>query len=438
MKRLLALLATLALATTALAQQDYENVDPSGQTVLFWHQHTGSRQAYLAELVAQFNAENPYGITVIEENQGGYGDIFNKMLVLLGTNDVPNVVVAYQNQAATYQVVDGLIDIWPLVRSERWGLTEDDLADFFEGFLQSDVNPVFDNKLLGFPPNRSGEVLYFNLEWLQELGFDGAPTNPEEFAAAARAAVAQPFSRAAEGRSLGYEISLDASRFASWTFAFGGDIYDYETNRFTLNSDAAVAAMTFLQGLAQEGAVAVITESFGDQTNFGQGRTLFTVGSNSGFPFYREAVAAGVDFEWSVGPVPYVGSEPVLNVYGASVSIPVGHSPEAELATWEFLKFYTSPEIQANWVRASGYFPVRASVAAGLDDYFAADPAFAVAFDLLQYGHAEPPAPGYDFVRSIMVDAFSAIIEGADVVATLNATNEEANQILDEQLAEIQ
>ncbi|MFO8150072.1 MAG: extracellular solute-binding protein, partial [Trueperaceae bacterium] len=175
MKRTLALLAALVLAATAFAQSDYENVDPSGQTVTFWHQHSGIRQDMLVEIVDDFNATNPYGITVVQENQGGYGDIFNKMLVLLGTADTPNLVVAYQNQAATYQVADGLIDMAPLVQSPKWGYSEDELADFFQGFLRADVNPTFDNQRLGFPPNRSAEVMYFNLTWLQEMGYDGPP-----------------------------------------------------------------------------------------------------------------------------------------------------------------------------------------------------------------------------------------------------------------------
>ncbi len=438
MKRFLALLAALVLATTASAQSDYENVDPTGQTITFWHQHSGIRQDMLVEIVDDFNATNPYGITVIEENQGGYGDIFNKMLVLLGTMDTPNLVVAYQNQAATYQVVDGLIDLWPLVRSAEWGYSEEELADFFPGFLQSDVNPTFGNMLLGFPPNRSMEMLYYNLSWLQELGYDGPPTTPEEFAEMACAATENEYSGATgAGRSIGYEISIDASRYASWTFAFGGDMFDYDGGTYTLDSEAAVDAMTFLQDLTARGCMDIVTERFGDQTNFGQGRTLFTVGSSSGFPFYRQAIEAGATFEWSVGAIPHVTPEPVMNVYGASVSIPAGHPAEEELATWLFLKYYTSTEVQADWAVASNYFPVRASVADGLGDYFDADPAYATAFSFLEYGVAEPPVPGYDFVRNLIAGEMAAILEGADVEATLSFANLEANDILADQLADI-
>ncbi len=438
MKRFLVLLAALVLAAAAFAQRDYEGVDPTGQTITFWHQHSGIRQDMLVEIVNDFNATNEYGITVIEENQGGYPDIFNKMILLVGTSDTPDLVVAYQNQAATYQVVDGLIDLWPLVRSERWGYSEEELGDFFAGFLASDVNPTFDDALLGFPPNRSMEMLYYNLSWLEELGFDGPPTTPAEFEAMACAATENAYSGAAgEGRSIGYEISIDASRYASWTFAFGGNMFDYDAARYTLDSDAAVEAMTFLQGLIERGCADIVTERFGDQTNFGQGRTLFTVGSSSGFPFYREAIEAGATFDWSVGAIPHTTPEPVMNIYGASVSIPAGHTPESELATWLFVKYYASTEVQANWARASNYFPVRESVAAGLGDYFEADPAYEAAFSFLEYGIAEPPVPGYDFVRNLIAGEMAAIFEGADVQATLAAANEEANAILDEQLAEI-
>src|SRR5690606_38219231 len=224
----LAALVALLLASPAMPQEavDYENVDPSGQTVTFWHQHSRERETALLEIVEEFNTTNEYGITVVAEFQGGYDDIFQKMVALLGTNDVPNIVVAYQNQAATYQLVDGLVDMRPLVNSEKWGLSEADKADFFPGFYQSDIFPTFDNQRLGIAPNRSMEVMYYNATWLDELresgaiDFEGPPTTPEQFRAAACAATEQPYSGAtSEGRSFGYELAVDASRFASWTFA---------------------------------------------------------------------------------------------------------------------------------------------------------------------------------------------------------------------------
>ncbi|HZJ10550.1 MAG TPA: extracellular solute-binding protein, partial [Trueperaceae bacterium] len=239
---LAALLAALLAFTAgpALAQeQDYENVDPSDQTVTFWHQHTREREAALQEIITEFNVTNDYEITVVAEYQGGYGDIFQKMLALLGTDDTPNIVVAYQNQSATYQLVDGMVDMRPLVNSEKWGLTDEDKADFFPGFFNADIFPLFDDARLGIAPNRSMEMLYYNASWLDELreaghiDFEGPPTTPDQFMQAACAATENPYSESTASSSIGYELAADGSRFASFTFAFGGDIFDYETNQYT-------------------------------------------------------------------------------------------------------------------------------------------------------------------------------------------------------------
>ncbi len=418
----------------ATAEVDWENVDPSGQTVTFWYQHTQEREEALQQIIADFNETNEWGITVVGEYQGGYGDIFNKMLNVLNTSEAPNLVVAYQNQAATYQLANGLIDMNPLVNSPKWGLSEEEQADFFPGFFNSDVFPNFGNQRLGFPPNRSMEVMYYNLDWLQELGFDGPPQTPEEFKEAACRAVEQPFSKGVgDAPSMGYQLSVDASRFASWTFAFGGDIFDYENSRFTYDSEAAQAAMTFLQDLFNEGCATLVAEQYGDQTDFGNGRLLFTVGSSSGLPFYRSVVDEGAQFNWSVGPLPHTTPDPVMNIYGASVSIP-RTTHEQELAAWLFVKYYTSPEVQAIWAKASNYFPVRQSVAESMADYFESEPAYKTAFDLLPYGVSEPPVPGYDFVRDMIEQKMAAIMDGADVATTLAEANEEANAILAEQM----
>src|SRR5690606_17484643 len=257
----------------------------------------------------------------------GYSDIFQKMLPLLGTADTPNIVVAYQNQSATYQLVDGMVDMRPLVDSEKWGLSDEDKADFFPGFYNSDIFPLYDDARLGIAPNRSMEMLYYNASWLDELyeaghiDFQGPPTNPEQFMQAACAAVEHPYSAATAPNPIGYEIAADGSRFASFTFAFGGDIFNYEANQYTYDSPAAIAAMEFLQEMSDAGCAQLVTEQYGDQTNFGAGRTMFTVGSSSGLPFYQAAVDEGSGHEWSVAAIPHTTPDPVMNIYGASVSL---------------------------------------------------------------------------------------------------------------------
>ena len=415
------------------ATDTWANVDPSGQTVVFWHPFTQDFDTEIKKIADDFNSTNQWGITVDTEYQGNYADTFNKMLGVLNTPDAPSLVVAYQNQAATYQLADSLVDMNPLVNSPKWGLSEADQKDFFPGFWQQDVFPSYGNARLGLPPNRSMEVMYYNMDWLKELGYDAPPTTPDQFKEMACKAVQQPFSKATAQGPMGYELSNDASRLASWTFAFGGDIFDYNTSKFTYNSDGAQQAMAFLQDLFKSGCATMVTESYGDQTDFGAGKLLFTVGSSAGLPYYKQAVDAGGQFNWSVAAIPHTTPDPVMNIYGPSVSIPKT-TPEQELAAWLFLKYYTSPDVQAEWAKVTQYFPVRSSVANGLADFFAANPSYKTAFDMLKYSHFEPPVPGYDFVRTKAQDAIAAITTGDDVETTLDNLHHEANSIPSEQM----
>ncbi|MCU0482363.1 MAG: hypothetical protein MUE54_14305, partial [Anaerolineae bacterium] len=315
------IILALGILPTFAQDDPYADVDPSGQTVTFWHNHTGGRARALDVIVRVFNnptadwgAENTeffiapeegdpvdlnalaialkpvaeqyntYGITVEASNQGGYGEIFEKVRLAIGANEaLPNLTVAYQNQAATYQfdsAGESLVDLNLLINSPTWGMSEEEIAQFFTGIWESDVFPTFGGERYGFPVQRSMEVLYFNVTWLEELrangliSFDGAPTSPDQFREAACAASANPFSAAAADApesAMGYEMRIDASNFAAWVFAFGGDIFDYENNAYTLNTTAAAESMAFVQGLIADGCARIQTNASERtaQRNFG-------------------------------------------------------------------------------------------------------------------------------------------------------------------------
>lgn len=438
--------ATEAPVVTEAPTEAPTEVDPwadvvPAKEIVWWHQHTGSaREAAIKKIVDDFNNTNEYGITVTAEYAGNYPDIFNKMLPILNTPDVPDVVVGYQNQVATYQLANAMFDMNELINHPKYGLTKEEQDDFFPGFFAQDVFSLFGGQRLGLAPNRSAEVMYYNMDWLKELGYDAPPTTPEQFKEMACKAAVTPFSGAKGNGSIGYELAVDdPSHFASWTFAFGGDMFDYTANQFTLNSDAAVQAWTFIQSLFADGCARQVAEKYGDQTDFGNGILLFTTASTSGMTtYYPDAVTAGAGFDWNVAALPHTTVDPVVDVYGASISIPKS-TPERELAAWLFVKYYTSADVNAEWAKASGYFPVKQSVATKFQDVFDAFPRYKLAFDLLKFGKFEPPVPGYDFVREIIKDTMANIVDNPtdDVKTILDAANIEANKILAEQMAQI-
>jgi len=418
---------TPAPTTTPVSQSPFSNLELQGVEVLFWHQHSRAREEAMNRIIAGFNDTNPYGITVKGEYAGGYGDIYNKMISGLAGGVVPNLVVGYQNQAGAYMLADGLVDIEPYVVDPEFGLTATEKADFIEGIYNSDYNAQFDNQRLGFPPNRSMEVLYYNADWLEELGFAGPPKTWEEFERMAIAAT-----DASTGK-YGYPISTDASNLFSLAISLGGDGYlngsgtDYEFNTPEIRN-----ALSMMKRLYDAGAAKKIAEAYGNQTDFGNRISLFSMGSTSGLPYYGSAVEASEagSFAWSVAPMPTNQSRPVMNMYGASVSIPKT-SPENQLAAWLFLKYLTSPEPQRAWTVESGYFPVRASVRNSLTDYVSENPQFGDAFDILLNSQikTEPPFASYEEVRRSVSSTFNEILDGADISSALDRLTKEANEI---------
>ncbi len=434
---------TEAAATAPAAEEataGYDGVDPSGQHVVWWTNHTGSREAIVNELVERFNADNEFGITVEAQQQGGYDAIRDKVNAAVASGEVPvNILVGYQNDQAFYQLNDILVDFDTLINDPTFGLTAEEWDDFYPVFRSQSVHPLFDNQRLGFPPQRSMEVLYYNQSWLDELGFDGPPSNPDEFTEQACAAAASR-----DDGLGGYVLRDDASAMAAWTFAYGGDISNEDHTGYVLNSQPTVDAMTMLKSLYDNGCAYFLSEGFPDP-ELTSGNAVFTQGSTSGLSFYAGGVATfaeenGTDpIDWGITAIPHTTDEPVQNIYGGDVMI-VRQTPEAEVASWEFIKWFTSPEIMAEWNARTGYHPTRAA-AAPLVDAFLTDATrtqYSQGLELLPFAAYEPQLLSYTAVRDEMQKAFNEIMQGAPIQERLDALNTFANEQEASMLAELQ
>ncbi|MFH1571106.1 MAG: extracellular solute-binding protein, partial [Gemmatimonadota bacterium] len=254
------------------------SVDPTGQEVEFWYQYTDAREAVLVDFIDLYNSTNPYRIQVKGEYIGSHADIYNRMLQGIHGGPLPDLVVAYQNQATIYYRAHEVVDLTPYIHSAKWGLTTAELADYFPSFIQQDN---LDGAQTGFLPNRSMEMLYYNADWLRELGRDEPPHDWQQFEELCLQAAAHPFSRSLDpSRSLGIELSLDASRLASMIFSRGGDILDPAGTAYTLDTPQMRASLTMVRSLVQAGAAGLERERDDGCAAFGRGQALFAMQSS--------------------------------------------------------------------------------------------------------------------------------------------------------------
>jgi multiple sugar transport system substrate-binding protein/sn-glycerol 3-phosphate transport system substrate-binding protein len=402
-----------------------EDLDPSGQNISYWYQHSREREEVLLAMIDDFNATNEWGITVQGEFAGNYDEIYNKVIDGIPVGDVPEMTVCYQSQAALYVTQGAIVELSPYIESAKWGFTEEEQEDFFPFVALGDVLPQFDGRY-GFPPQRSMEVLYYNQDWLNELGYEYPPSTWNEFKEMACAA-SDP---AAD--TFGYEWSPDVSTFADMLFNRGGAMLNEDATAYTFGDQAGLETVIFLQDLFVNGCAKLETDPYGDQTDFGSEKVLFTISSTSGLPFYRTAVEEGADFNWSISTLPADLDSPRVNIYGASLSI-LRTSPEKQLASWLFIKWLTEPEQSAHWSRTTNYFPVRKSVAVELGDYFEENPQYEKAFGFLSNDMViEPRTASYQECRDAISEMLDTVIGGGDPALSLTNSLEECNILMEE------
>jgi len=401
------------------AQGGLEEVDPSGQEVVFWHQYRGDREKIMNTLIDKFNSSNSHSIVVKGEYIGNYNAIYNKMLTGLQGGYLPQLVPAYNYQAEAYYNAGGVVDLNPYMNSPKWGLGAEELADYNQAFLQQDdIRGI----QVGLLPSRSMEILYYNQAWIQELGYEGPPKNWDEFARMCRQAAKQPFSGSVDpSHSIGISLKVDASRLAAMVFSRGGDFVSADGSVYTLNTPQARASLELLRDLQSEGVLELLSEE--KKSGFGGGQVLFEIRSSSRLSFFINSIESGAGFAWNVAPLPYEGKQPVQNVYGGSLSV-CKSTPAQQLAAWLFIKWFTQPLQQEHWVRGSNYFPVRKSTARALEQ------SYRTAYDLLEYGKPEPAKVGYEFIRGMIEKAMVEAVKGGDIEQILSQLEAEANKPL--------
>jgi multiple sugar transport system substrate-binding protein/sn-glycerol 3-phosphate transport system substrate-binding protein len=317
----------------------------------------------------------------------------------------------------------------------EFGLTAEELAAIYPSNLAAGT--LADGTIIGVPIHQSENVLFYNITWAQELGFDSPPATAAEFkeqACAAAAFNASDDDPDNDGTG-GLVHFPGASNIASWLFAFGGSFLNDTGDTYTMNTDKMLEVALFLKDLQDSGCT-FATDSF-PNPEMATRKALFTTSSTAGIPFQASAFEdAGNDDEWGLIAFPGPDGKLAVNAFGQMIGV-MDQSPEANLAAWLWLRYFTSPEVQAKWITYSAYFPSQSTTADYLGDYINETPLYGLGLDLAQYGEAEPNLASWGAVRGAIQDAFFAIQDATSEEEIIQIL-EELNELCAELLAESQ
>ena len=350
-KMLLALLLTAVIVISSLGLTAFAE----GETVhlLLWHGMSGTNGEIVEYIVNSFNETHP-GIEIEAQYQGSYEESINKLKAAMRTQDGPDLIQIYE--AGTRFMVDsGFVNPMQNIIDKY----EIDISHLEEHIL--DYYTVND-QLYSIPLNTSVPVLYYNKDMLSQVGYDEAPKTWDEIIDASN-----------KLKEAGIVESGIAVSNLPWWFE---QVLVQQKIPMVDNDNGRSAAATHCM-IADDDRIVAICQKWLDMYTSGVIANLGFVSADNNAYFWSGQTAMAIDssgglrnflnnvgdsFELGVGFFPAVDAESPnggVTLGGASIySINNDRGEETEGAIAEFVKYITSPEIQAYFHINSGYYPI--------------------------------------------------------------------------------
>jgi sn-glycerol 3-phosphate transport system substrate-binding protein len=445
-------IALLALATSLLLSACASNgprYSGGRVEVRFWHSMTGVNTQALQKMVDGFNAsQSTYKVVPIY--QGGYPDSLKKLVASFGTSAMPALVQL--DDIELRFMVDSQATVPPQDFIDQDKATSGASEGYAAPIDLGDFEPraidyyTLDGKLQAMPFNLSGLVLYYDKEAFRDAGLD--PDKPPATLEEVRADSEKLLKRDSNGAITrnGIALSIDAWKFEQMLakqgalYANNGNGRDRLATAVTFDSPQGEAVLGWWQDMVRSGLATNVGRQ-GSQAfiSLATGKSAMAIESTASMRTIL-AVLGGAAGRFGAAAMPSIGDNPEGGiVLGGAAAWIMKDRPEIEQrGAWEFLKYATQPQVQAQWHVDTGYFPVRVSAwdmepAASLHKEF---PQFTTARDQVLRSPLNNATAGavigpFTQVRESIDNAFEAVLVGGKTPAeALKTAAEQADRAI--------
>ncbi|MFB3817784.1 MAG: ABC transporter substrate-binding protein [Candidatus Methylomirabilales bacterium] len=363
---------------------------------------TGPLVKEVEAIVAEFHKANP-DIRVEPVWGGNYAENMQKTVAALQAGSPPDLAVHLAVDLVTLRDMDAAIPLDEFIQRDGG---EKVVGDFFPAFL-ADLKT--EGKTWALPFQRSTPILYFNKDLFRKAGLDPAkpPTTWDELLATAQKATL----RGAQGQTTTWGLTIPDDIWLLMCFIYqnGGRTSSPDFKKVYLGEAPAIEAVQFWADLANKHKVMPRHRTFPISVqDFAAGNTAMLIHSTGNLRFVRDSAK----FEWGTAFLPKHKRQAVA-IGGAGIYIFKKAPREKQEAAWKFIKFATSPEMQARWNIGSGYIATRKSAfdLPIMKEYTARLPQALVARD--QLPHALPEMSTHENwkMRHVFVTTFQEILD---------------------------
>ena len=381
--RLLLVLTLLLTLTACHGSAGLEQVELPAEfdetrqyEITFWAKNESNlTQANIyRQAIEDFQALYP-NITVKLKIYTDYGRIYNDVITNIATSTTPNVCITYPDHIATYLTGGNtVVALDSLMADPRYGLGGSELR--FDGPDQGQIvekflaEGVIRGKQYALPYMRSTEACYINKTYVEKLGYTVPDVLTWDFIwEVSEAAMAKdengnflvngqsvmiPFIYKSTDNMM---IQYLAQKQAGYVTAEGEILLFNDTAKELLQTVAEHAK-------ARSFSTFKISSYPGNFLNAGQ--CIFGIDSTAGATWMGPKTGlldipeeSVVDFEMVVRPVPQVDPEnPKMISQGPSICIFNKEDPQEVLASWLFVQYMLTNQVQIPYAQTEGYVPV--------------------------------------------------------------------------------
>ena len=344
--------------------------------IVFWAKNdTNKVQTEVYDrAIAEFEALYP-NISVTIRPYTKYPDIYNDVITNIAPNTPPNVCITYPDHVATYITGENVVvPLDSLMADEKWGLGGEllkfdgpDEGEIVEKFLNE---CVIDGCVYAVPFMRSTEACYINKDYVEALGYEVPDVLTWDFIwevseAAMEKDASGKFTLNGQKTLIPFIYKSTDNMMIQMLRQLGAD---YSTG----NGDILIfneGTESILMAVAEHSETRAFNtfESIGYPANYlNKGQCIFAIDSTAGAtwmgpdaPLSDVHSSTVVDFETVVRPIPqYDTKNPKMISQGPSICIFNKENPSEVLASWLFVQYLLTNDIQLAYSATEGYAPV--------------------------------------------------------------------------------
>jgi len=306
-----------------------------------------------------------------------YGRIYNDVITNIQTDTTPNVCITYPDHIATYMTGNNsVVPLGDLFDNEKYGLGGSEVKfdspkkdEIIEKFLSE---CYLDGDYYALPYMRSTEACYVNRTYVEKLGFELPETLTWDFiweVSEAATAKNDDGTYKVNGKKIMIPFIYKSTDNMMITYLKQKEA-GYSSNKgdILLFNDTTKDFLSEIALHTKNGAFSTFKIS-GYPANFlNAGQCIFAIDSTGGAtwmgsdaPLVDIAEENLVQFETEVMTVPQVDPEnPVMMSQGPSVCIFNKEDPQEVLASWIFMQYLLTNDVQIAYSSTEGYVPVTA------------------------------------------------------------------------------